>query len=77
VDFADPNLPPTIALKQLGSGADWAKEQTTRSIAKAMVLPCIALLEGDQDSMKGIFGDDGLPQPLPCLYLSYKLDQKQ
>ena len=52
-------------------------QSTSRPIGSGLRRPGITLLEGDQDSMKGIFGDDGLPQPLPCLYLSYKLDQKQ
>ncbi len=77
VDFSDPSSPPSALLSQLDSGGEWALKQTARTIARSIVLPCRARLEGKEKEMQSIFGEDGLPQELPCLVLSWKLQNNR
>lgn len=74
IDFANPGATASSVLGQLDSGGDWALKQTARALARSIVLPCRARLEGDPKQMQAIFGDEGLPPELPCLVLFYKLN---
>lgn len=73
VDFANPNATVSSVLGQLDSGGEWALKQTARALARSIVLPCRARLEGDPKQMQALFGDDTLPDELYCLVLFYKL----
>ncbi|MDP2312162.1 MAG: hypothetical protein Q8P41_04600 [Pseudomonadota bacterium] len=61
---------PTVALGDT-AGGDWAVERTAEVIARAIVLPCDAVLNGDKKRMEATFGK--LPSPVPCLVLNYRL----
>ena len=75
VDFTNPNQTTSAMLSQLDSGGEWVLKQTARTIARSIVLPCRARLEGDAENMDTIFGEDGLPPELSCLVLSYQLSR--
>ena len=50
-------------------------KRTAETIAKAVVMPCIAVLTGDAQAAEATFGNE-LPQPVPCLVLDWKLRNK-
>jgi hypothetical protein len=50
----------------------WVMKRTAETIAKAVVMPCIAVLSGDAQAAEATFGNE-LPQPVPCLVLDWKL----
>ena len=68
--------PVGVTLKEAGSRGAWALDQTALVIAKAVVLPCRALLEATssekREALQDIYGDT-LPDALSCLVLNYKL----
>ncbi len=80
-NFKDSNQFSTLSggvsgtLKENGKEGQWVLEQTARTIAKALVLPCEAVLSGDPlvtSTAAEIFGDD-LPDALDCIILEWKL----
>lgn len=63
--------PPGAALE--GPPGEWALERTAETIARSMVLPCIAVLKYSADgSLEATFGSE-LPSPIYCLVLDWKL----
>lgn len=51
----------------------WALERTAETIARSMVLPCIAVLKYSQEgNLAPTFGEE-LPSPIYCLVLDWKL----
>ncbi len=68
--------PVGVTLKEAGSRGKWALDQTALVIAKAVVLPCRALLEAtsseQREALQDTYGDT-LPDALSCLVLNYKL----
>lgn len=56
-------------------GGDKVLARTAEVIARAIVLPCDAVLNGDPGKMAAIFGD--LPDAIPCLVLNYQLGRRQ
>lgn len=53
----------------------WALKHTARTIAQAVVVPCLAVLNGDKERMESIFGDQEYPVPngVSCLVLNWQL----
>ncbi len=62
------------AISNYDKGKDWVLEQTAEIISRAMVLPCLLRLEGDDESVKAMLGESA-PTKFPCLYLSYELQR--
>ena len=51
---------------------DWVLTRTADTIARAVVLPCVAVLQGDRAEVEKILGED-LPSPVTCLVLDWKM----
>jgi hypothetical protein len=52
-------------------GGQWVIDRTAEVLARAIVLPCDAVLNGDKAKMEGTFG--ALPNAVSCLVLNYRL----
>jgi hypothetical protein len=61
---------PTGALADVPGGA-WVVERTAEVFARALVLPCDGVLDGDRKRAEAVFGT--LPPAVPCLVLNYRL----
>ena len=70
VDFSENHISTTLAGFE-GRG-DWVLARTAEVIARSIVLPCMAVLEGDSDQIKAMMGD-ALPGAVECLVLDYRL----
>ncbi len=71
LDLSD--SPPGAILPEAGPRGEWAMKQTAEVVARAMVLPCVAVLNhGDNPAVKTTLGDP-LPSPINCLVLDWKL----
>ncbi|MES2639002.1 MAG: hypothetical protein V4850_05950 [Myxococcota bacterium] len=68
IDFV--KLSPTVVLSDT-AGGNWVVERTAEMIARSMILPCDAVLNGDKKRMEATFGT--LPSPVSCLVLNYRL----
>ncbi len=68
IDFV--KMSPTVVLSDV-TGGNWVIERTAEVIARALVLPCDAVLNGDKKKMEATFGT--LPNPVSCLVLNYRL----
>jgi hypothetical protein len=68
VDFSKGN--PLGALSDLPGGT-WVMDRTAEVIARALVIPCDATLNGKKDKAEATFGT--LPSAVPCLVLNYRL----
>lgn len=63
--------PPGAALE--GPPGTWALDRTAETIARSMVLPCIAVLKySSEGNLAATFGEE-LPSPIYCLVLDWKL----
>lgn len=71
IDFT-PTYTGTVLSNQ-GDGGKWVLEQTARTIAKAIAIPCFAVLKGSAKDAGKIIGDENLPAPVNCLVLDWKL----
>lgn len=60
-------------LSNQGDGGKWVLDRTARTIAKAIAIPCIAVLKGNPDEAAKIIGADQVPPPVSCLVLDWKL----
>jgi hypothetical protein len=69
LDFSKKSSPAVIL--QDAAGGQWVLDRTAEIIAKAMVLPCEGVLNGDKAKMEATFGP--LPSAVPCLVLNYRL----
>ncbi|MFZ5480778.1 MAG: hypothetical protein ACOZNI_28720 [Myxococcota bacterium] len=68
IDFSKGN--PMGALADLPGGS-WVVDRTAEVIARALVIPCDAALNGDKGKLEAVFGT--LPSAVPCLVLNYRL----
>ena len=57
---------------QAQSGGGAVLDAVAEVIARRIVLPCDARLNGDAKAMEAVLGP--LPDPLPCLLLFYRLE---
>lgn len=51
---------------------EWVLTRTADTIARSVVLPCVAVLQGEREEVEKILGED-LPSPVTCLVLDWKL----
>ncbi len=70
IDFSDSQVGAT--LDGFDARGQWVLSRTAETIARAMVVPCLAVLSGDADNAKNSLGED-LPSPVNCLVLDWKL----
>lgn len=50
---------------------EWVLKQTAEVIARSIILPCDAVLNGDRAKAEAIYGT--LPSPISCLVVNYRL----
>ena len=63
-------------LEQEEGTGEWALKKTAKVIARSLVLPCLLVLDAEEDSVKAdIFGDNQPPSPLACFALKWRLDK--
>jgi len=60
-------------LSNQGEGGKWVLDQTARTIAKAIAIPCFAVLKGNAKEAGKLIGDENVPPPVSCLVLDWKL----
>jgi hypothetical protein len=70
IDFSDSQV--STVLDAWDARGQWVMKRTAETIAKAIVMPCIAVLSGDAQAAEATFGNE-LPQAVPCLVLDWKL----
>lgn len=64
-------------LDQQGNGGKWVMARTAETVARAIVVPCLAVLKGDTAEVAKILGDENLPPPVSCLVLDWKLRNEE
>lgn len=60
-------------LSNTGSEGKWVMDQTARTIAKAIVLPCFTVLKGRKEDAEKMLGAENVPSAVSCLVLDWKL----
>jgi hypothetical protein len=70
IDFSDSQV--GAVLDGFDAKGQWVMSRTADTIARAIVIPCLAVLRGDPDKAKATLGDD-MPSPVNCLVLDWKL----
>ena len=55
------------------AGGEWVMTETAQTIARAIVLPCIAALNMEADAAQEIFGATLPSDPVSCLILNWEL----
>jgi len=70
IDFSDSQVGAT--LDGFDSRGQWVLSRTAETIARSIVVPCLAVLNGDANDAKNTLGED-LPSPVNCLVLDWKL----
>jgi hypothetical protein len=68
IDFRR-GLPSTVLQDEVGG--DWVQKRVADVIARAIVLPCDGVLNGERARAEAVLGT--LPEPVPCLVLNYRL----
>lgn len=77
-DMSQGKLSQTTSLLE-DQGGPWIMEQTAEVLARAIALPCVAVLGmkasgADEAGLAEIFGDP-LPSPLDCIILRYTIEE--
>lgn len=70
IDFSANHVSTTLA--DFGGKGDWVLEQTAEAVARAIVLPCLAVLQGDEAKVTNMLGEN-LPTEIECLVMDYRL----
>ena len=83
MDFtaSDPNLvfeDQAVSIQVEGVGGDnasnWVIKRTAEAFARAIVLPCMLVLENAEDARKALFdAENGGPPVVSCMYMHYTL----
>jgi len=76
-DLSQPKLSQTTTLLE-SQGGPWIMEQTAEVLARAITLPCVAVLSmkttgADESALAEVFGEP-LPKPLDCIILRYTIE---
>lgn len=76
-DMSQPKLSQTTTLLE-SQGGPWIMAQTADVLARAITLPCVAVLSmkstgADESALAEVFGDP-LPKPLDCIILRYTIE---
>ena len=74
-DFTASAVGPVLDDK--GAAGAWVLNQTAKTIAKAIAVPCVARLKGDPKEVGKILGEENLPAPFGCLYLDWTLRNQE
>ena len=63
------------SLEGLNQEGQWVLEQTAKSIARSLVLPCKVTLQGTDEARELVGGEEGenLPNPVACLVFDWKI----
>jgi len=63
------------SVESLNQEGEWVLEQTAKSIARSLVLPCKVALQGSDEARELIGGEEGadLPNPVACLVFDWKV----
>ena len=63
------------SVEGLNQEGEWVLEQTAKSIARSLVLPCKVALQGSDEARELVGGEDGtnLPNPVACLVFDWKV----
>jgi hypothetical protein len=71
ISFADAQV--STVLDPWEARGQWVLKQTADTIARAIVIPCLVVLKGeDPAKAENVFGQD-LPSPVNCLVMDWKL----
>ena len=70
IDFSQAQV--GAVLDGFDARGQWVMARTAETIARAIVVPCLAVLQGDPSKAEGTLGE-GLPSPVNCLVLDWKL----
>lgn len=80
VDFqgSDPGIdfskaPPGTVLDAFENRGKWVVGRTAETLARAVVLPCLVVLNGDAKDAEKVLGTGQVPSPINCLVLDWKL----
>ena len=65
-----------MILEREDAEGKWVLEKTADVIARALVLPCLLALDGEEDPKKDYFGDDEVPSPVMCFALNWRLNKE-
>ncbi|NOY27637.1 MAG: hypothetical protein GXP62_17365 [Oligoflexia bacterium] len=71
VDFTQ--APPGTVLDAFENRGAWVVARSAETLAKAVLLPCLAVLSSDADKAAKILGDGNVPSPINCLVLDWRL----
>ena len=65
----------SASLEGLNQEGEWVLEQTAKSIARSLVLPCKVTLQGSEEAKELVGGEEGanLPNPVACLVFDWKI----
>ena len=63
------------SVENLNKEGEWVLEQTAKSIARSLVLPCKVALQGSDEARELLGGEEGekLPNPVACLVFDWKV----
>lgn len=75
VDFS--LAPVSSVLDALEGRGKWILRRTAETIAKAVVVPCLASLKGDRKEVETVLGEGKVPSPINCLVLDWKLRNEE
>ncbi|RME22360.1 MAG: hypothetical protein D6798_15995 [Deltaproteobacteria bacterium] len=67
------SAPPGAVLSSLEARGAWALKRTADTLARAVALPCIAVLSGDAKTADTILGEGNSPSAINCLVLDCRL----
>jgi len=70
IDFTDSQV--GAVLDGFDARGQWVMSRTAETIARAMVVPCLAVLNGEPNDLKNTLGEE-LPSPVNCLVLTWRL----
>ena len=65
--------PPGTVLDAYEAKGAWVLTRTAEVMARSVVLPCLAVLNGEDDAAAKILGEGNLPSPINCLVLDWRL----
>jgi hypothetical protein len=76
LDFPD-QTQPSVVLEDQASAGSWALKRTADTIALSVVIPCLLRLEGGEDQIKKVLGEDyAAPSAINCLVMNWNLTKR-
>lgn len=69
--------PPGAVLSTKEARGQWALARTAETIARAVALPCMAVLSADDATATKMLGEGNLPSPINCLVLDWRLRNEE